>query len=86
MIVVMSFDYDWWRERARFLYGITIMLLVLVILVGAISGGARLSFDLGPLKVQPAEFAKFTALLALAAFLAEDRTDTLNVRRGSSRG
>ena len=66
MIVVMSFDYDWWRERARFLYGITIMLLVLVILVGAISGGARLSFDLGPLKIQPAEFAKFTCLLALA--------------------
>ena len=62
MIVVMSFDYDWWRERARFLYGVTIMLLVLVILVGAISGGARLSFDLGPLKVQPAEFAKFTRL------------------------
>ena len=60
MIVVMSFDYDWWRERARFLYGVTVMLLVLVILVGAISGGARLSFDLGPLKVQPAEFAKFT--------------------------
>ncbi|HSB88189.1 MAG TPA: FtsW/RodA/SpoVE family cell cycle protein, partial [Ilumatobacteraceae bacterium] len=77
MIIVMAFDYDWWRERARFLYGVTVMLLVLVILVGAISGGARLSFDLGPLKVQPAEFAKFTALLALAAFLAEDRTDTL---------
>ena len=39
------------------------------------------SFDLGPLKVQPAEFAKFTCLLALAAFLAEDRTDTLNYAR-----
>ncbi|HEY7626897.1 MAG TPA: FtsW/RodA/SpoVE family cell cycle protein [Ilumatobacteraceae bacterium] len=77
MVIVMAFDYDWWRERARFLYGVTVMLLVLVILAGAISGGARLSFDFGPLKVQPAEFAKFTALLALAAFLAEDRTDTL---------
>ena len=41
MVVVMSFDYDWWRERARFLYATTLMLLVLVILVGAISGGAR---------------------------------------------
>ena len=81
MIVVMSFDYDWWRERARFLYGLTVMLLVLVILVGAISGGARLSFDLGPLKIQPAEFAKFTTLLALASFLAEDRTDTLTYAR-----
>ena len=31
--------------------------------------------------MQPAEFAKFTVLLALAAFLAEDRTDTLNYAR-----
>ena len=75
MIVVMAFDYDWWRERARFLYGVTVMLLVLVLLAGAIRGGARLSFDFGPLNVQPAEFAKFTVLLAMAAFLAEDRTD-----------
>ena len=81
MIVVMSFDYDWWRQRARFLYGTTIMLLVLVILVGAIHSGARLSFDLGPLKVQPAELAKFTCLLALASFLAEDRSDTLSYAR-----
>jgi rod shape determining protein RodA len=75
MVVVMSFDYDWWRERARFLYGVTVMLLVLVIMAGAIRGGARLSFDFGPLNLQPAEFAKFTSLLALAAFLAEDRSD-----------
>ena len=27
MVVVMSIDYDWWRDRAKFLYGITIMLL-----------------------------------------------------------
>jgi rod shape determining protein RodA len=81
MVVVMSFDYDWWRERSRFLYGTTLMLLVLVNVVGSLRGGARLSFDLGPLKIQPAEFAKFTALLTLAAFLAEDRTDTLNYAR-----
>ena len=30
------------------------------------AGERRLSFDLGPLKLQPAEFAKFTVLLALA--------------------
>jgi rod shape determining protein RodA len=75
MIIVMAFDYDWWRERARFLYGVTVMLLVLVLLAGAISRGARLSFDLKFIKIQPAEFAKFTTLLAMAAFLAEDRSD-----------
>ncbi len=75
MVVVMSVDYDWWKERARFLYGVTLMFLVLVILAGAVSSGARLSFDVGPLKLQPAEFAKFTVLLALAAYLGEDERD-----------
>ncbi len=81
MIVVMSVDYEWWKERARFFYGVTIMLLVLIFLIGAVSGGARLSFDVGPLLLQPAEFAKLTVLLALAAFLAEDRGDVLPYHR-----
>ena len=81
MIVVMSFDYDWWKDHARFLYGVTVMMLVLVIMVGAVSGGAALSFDLGPLKLQPAEFAKFTVLLTLAAYLAEDRSEVLQYHR-----
>jgi rod shape determining protein RodA len=81
MIVVMSIDYEALRERARFLYGVTIMMLVLVNIAGTVSGGARLSFDLGPLKLQPAEFAKATVLLALAAYLAEDRSDEVSYPR-----
>jgi len=81
MVVVMAVDYETWRERARFFYGVTVMLLVLVILVGTVSGGARLSFDLGPLKLQPAEFAKFTVTLALASYLAEERSDEVSYPR-----
>lgn len=81
LVVVMSFDYEWWKDHARFLYGVTIMLLVLVLLVGAVSGGASLSFDLGALKLQPAEFAKFTVLLTLVAYLAEDRSEELAYHR-----
>lgn len=81
MVVVMSFDYEWWKDHARFLYGVTVMLLVLVILVGAVSGGANLSFDLGPFNVQPAELAKFTTLLLVAAYLGDDRSDDLPYHR-----
>ena len=81
MVVVMSFDYDWWKDRSRFLYDVTIMLLVLVILVGAVSGGASLNFDVGPLRLQPAEFAKFTVLLTVAAYLGDDRSDVLPYHR-----
>ena len=81
MIIVMAFDYEWWKDHSRFLYGVTIMLLVMVILVGAVSGGANLSFDLGPLNLQPAEFGKFTVLLVVAAYLGDDRSDELPYHR-----
>ncbi|MEQ1873427.1 MAG: FtsW/RodA/SpoVE family cell cycle protein [Ilumatobacteraceae bacterium] len=81
LVVVMSFDYEWWKDHARFLYGVTVMLLVLVLLIGAVSGGAALSFDLGAFKLQPAEFAKFTVLLTLVAYLAEDRSEDLPYHR-----
>ena len=81
MVIVMSVDYEWWKDHSRFLYGVTIMLLVMVIMVGAVSGGANLSFDLGPLNLQPAEFGKFTVLLVLAAYLGDDRSDDLPYHR-----
>lgn len=81
MVIVMAIDYEALRERARFFYGVTIMLLVLVNVTGTVSGGARLSFDLGPLKLQPAEFAKATVLLALASYLAEERSDEVSYPR-----
>ena len=83
MVVVMAVDYETWKERAGFLYGATIVLLVLVIAVGAIRGGARLSFDLGPFLFQPAEFAKFTVLVALAAYVAGEQAERISYARFS---
>jgi rod shape determining protein RodA len=72
MVVVMSFDYHWWKERAGILYASTLGFLVLVLLVGTENEGARLSFDVGSIRLQPAEFAKFTLLLMLAAYLSDE--------------
>ena len=81
MLFVMSLDYAWLRERAKFLYGLTLVALVLLFLLGKVSGGARLSFDVGPINFQPAEIAKVTVLLALAAFLSEENTDSVSYER-----
>jgi rod shape determining protein RodA len=81
MIVVMSTDYLFLRERANFFYGFTIISFVLLFLLGKVSGGAKLSFDLGPINLQPAEFAKVTVLLALAAFLSEDASESVSYER-----
>jgi len=78
MIAVMTFDYTLLRERAFFLYGCVIVSLLLVLSVGAIRGGARLSFDFRFFSFQPAEFAKPAVLLALAAYVSETRDATLD--------
>jgi rod shape determining protein RodA len=81
MLAVMSLDYAWLRERARFFYGLTIVLLILIFLLAKVSNGAQLSFDVGPIKLQPAEFAKVTVMFALAAFLSEDNSDSVTYER-----
>ena len=84
MAIVMYFDYEWWRDRARFLYGVTVMLLVLILLMNLLQlrgSETVLSFDIGPINVQPAEIAKFTVLLTLAGYLAEDRSERLVYHR-----
>ncbi|MEY3493460.1 MAG: rod shape-determining protein RodA, partial [Actinomycetota bacterium] len=81
MIAVMSFDYTLLRERAFFLYGCAVVALVLVLAAGALRGGARLSFDFGPVSFQPAEFAKPAVILALASYLSEVREESLSYSR-----
>lgn len=77
MAVVMWMDYVQLRGSASLLYAVTLFLLVLVFFAGAVRGGARLSFDIGPIAVQPSELAKVTTLLFLAGFLADDDRDTV---------
>ena len=74
MVVVMVFDYEWWKERARTLYVLTVIVLFGIALYSRTSGTTTLAVDVGPIQIQPAEFAKFTVLLAMCAYLSEDRT------------
>ena len=73
MFVVMGFDYESWRDRARFLYGFTLVLLLMLFLLGVVSGQDRISFDLCPFNFQPAEMAKVALIFWLAYSLSKKR-------------
>jgi cell division protein FtsW len=64
--------YTAWRRYAPALYLIVLVGLVLVLIptVGSQINGARRWLDLGPLSIQPAEFAKLAAVLALSCAVA----------------
>ena len=81
MFVVMSIDYDSWKDRARFLYGVTIVALVLLVLLGRASGRSIITFELGIINIQPQEIGKVTVLLALAVYLAEERSEEISYPR-----
>jgi rod shape determining protein RodA len=81
MALTMAIDYVDLKERAYFLYGCVVVALVLVLAVGAMRGGARLSFDLGPISLQPAEFAKVAVMLTLAAYLSDERGEAVSYAR-----
>lgn len=81
MAVVMWMDYVQLRGSAELFYAVTIVLLILVMVTGAVKGGAKLSFDIGPIAVQPSELGKVTTLLLLTGFLAEDDSKTVSWER-----
>ena len=64
--------YTSWRKIAPAFYLVVLASLVLVLIpaFGTEIGGARRWFDLGPVSVQPAEFAKLAAIFLLSCAVA----------------
>jgi cell division protein FtsW len=71
-IAASRIRYTAWRRYAPALYVIVLVGLVLVLIpgIGNQVNGARRWLDLGPMSVQPAEFAKLAAVLALSCAVA----------------
>ncbi len=60
----------WFRTLAYPAYGIALVLVFLVEMIGAIGGGSQRWLNLGFIMLQPSEFMKPGIVLALAAFYA----------------
>lgn len=69
-VVILAMDGSFFFRMAIPLYIISLVLLVVVMLFGVEINGARSWFRFGPVALQPSEFAKTAASLALAAVCA----------------
>lgn len=76
-----------WRVFGVLLYGVSLFLLVLVLLIGTVGGGAQRWLVLGPLTVQPSEIAKLALVLMLALVLSRhgEKVVSKKLRGGSVR-
>jgi rod shape determining protein RodA len=86
LIVVAAFDYRFYKVYAGFIYGATVVALLLVRTpLGASSSGAQRWFTFGGFQLTPSEFAKLALAVMIAAVLSELRsaeptfTDVLRV-------
>ncbi len=80
LTVIVSINYTWFHRVAYHLYGGGLAILVIVLIMGRVGGGAQRWLSLGPFNVQPSEFFKIAYLMALARFLSAD-TEVLDGRR-----
>ncbi|MBM3818188.1 MAG: rod shape-determining protein RodA [Acidimicrobiia bacterium] len=73
LIVCLSLDYRSLADKSHFIYIAIVALLIYVLFFGAVRGGSRRWIDLGPVNLQPSEFAKAALALVLAKFFGESR-------------
>jgi len=73
LLVALTIDYRSLADKSHFLYIAIIAALIGVLVFGVVRGGSRRWIDLGPMNLQPSEFAKATLALVLAKFFGESR-------------
>lgn len=71
MIIVSRIDYKNWDRLFLLIFGLTIFLLILVLIMGKEVNGARRWLRLGILSFQPAELAKLTIIIYMARIIAK---------------
>lgn len=70
IVGVMTLDYKFYDNFAYLIFGVMILLLVAVLGTGTIVAGSKSWFQIGGFRLQPSEFTKFAAVLALARYLS----------------
>jgi rod shape determining protein RodA len=69
-LAILLLDSRFFNTFSPVFYGITILLLILVLIIGRNVGGNQAWIPIGNFRLQPSEFAKFATCLMLARYLS----------------
>ena len=69
-MIILFFNWQFFEGFAYIIYFIVILALIGVLFLGIEVNGAKSWYDLGFLRIQPAEFAKFATCMAVAKYLS----------------
>lgn len=71
MIVASKITPQLFKVATPILYGVTLLLLLLVLVIGFVGNGAQRWISLGPITIQPSEIAKMTMVMMIAYYFSE---------------
>jgi len=69
-LLIFIIDVNFYSYFAYAIYGLTILMLILVLFFGVEVNSAKSWFQFGSFRIQPAEFAKIATALAIARYLS----------------
>ena len=78
--LIMILDFRFFDSFAYPIYGLVVLLLISVLVFGTVVSGSKSWFELGFVRFQPAEFAKFATALAVAKFMSKSQIKLDNLR------
>ncbi len=72
-----------WYRASRGFYAVSLGLLLLVLVIGTVGGGAQRWLRIGPLTLQPSELAKTAVIMMLARYLADNEKRVCGKGKGN---
>lgn len=85
MIVLIIFsvvDYHVWQKLSKIIIILSVALLFVVLFAGSTSKGATRWLDIGPIHIQPSEFAKFALVIHFATLLVYKKDKIKDFKEG----
>lgn len=80
MYAMSRVPYEWYFKLSRLIYGVTILLLLAVLLVGTEVNGATRWINLGFTQLQPSEIAKLSLIISLSVLMTRNQKDIKSTR------
>lgn len=80
VFIMTMIDYRYWKSFSKWLYVVTLILLIIILVMGQSSFGAQRWLDVGFATVQPSEVAKIVVILVLAEYFEKTEKDPKNIR------
>ncbi|MBZ0264719.1 putative lipid II flippase FtsW [bacterium] len=82
LFLTQKVPYQWWRFAALPGWILSVGLLAVVLIIGEVTNGAGRWIQLGPVKFQPSEAAKFATILFVAAWSSKNQDNLKDFRYG----